>query len=280
MTFPESDIPDLNRIISEISLDPSYQSDGDDDDNKWTVPKDATTDNTTPAGLFIDPRKTAPNGGVSADEESLEKARSLKNEAAEKASEGDYDGAVKLMNEALVFTSDKAMYWAQRGEYFMKLKAGLAAIHDASVALDINPDSMKALKVRGICLRHFHKWEESARDLNKVQQIDFSDSVSEILQFVQPKANSLRDRRRNKELAEEEERMAKLLARQEELRAQRKREEEEAAKEEQERAMGGMGGMGGMPGGMGGMGGMPGGMGGMGGMPGGMGGMGGMPGGM
>ena len=234
--------------------------DRDDEDNFWRVEAGQTAASATPN--FIDPREKAKAGEPTPEEE--EQAMNVKAEAAELYSEGKADEAIAKMTEALTLAPAKAMYWALRADYYLKQKQGLAAVHDADVALSLNSENARALRVRGEVFRHMHKWEESARDLNAAQRVDFNDSVDAMLKFVQPRANARRDRRRHAELKAEEDRRAELLAKQEELRQQRQREqEEEAAAEAAARQQAG-----GMPGGFpGGMGGMPG-MGGMGGMPG------------
>jgi len=232
----------------------------DEDTEKWVLEEGSTIESTTPG--FTDPRKTAPNGGVAQSEEDEEKAREFKMSAAEKASEGNLEEAIIEMTKALELGADKGMFWAQRAEYYLKQKAVLAAIHDATVALEFNPSSAKALKVRGTCYRHLHQWEESSKDLNAAQAVDFNDAVDALLKIVQPKALKIRDERRKKELDEAEERHQRALA-QQRARQEAQAAQDAAAAEEATAAaaasMRGMPGMGNMGGGM--PGGMPAGMG-------------------
>jgi suppressor of tumorigenicity protein 13 len=200
-----------------------------------------------------------------------ERAMEVKAAAQELASEGNVEAALEKLSEALRLTPGKAMYWALRSSYFLQLKKPVAAIEDATRALSINSENARALRVRGTANRHLGRWEESARDLNEAQVVDYDEGVQELLQVVQPKSNQKRDARRHKELAEQ-------TRRQDELRRQRQREQEEEAAEAA-KASAQAGGMpGGFPGGM--PGGFPGGM--PGGMPGGFpgAGAGGMPGGI
>mmetsp|Transcript_60721 Transcript_60721/g.70410 ORF Transcript_60721/g.70410 Transcript_60721/m.70410 type:complete len:398 (+) Transcript_60721:28-1221(+) len=236
-------IKEVNTHAAEPSHHASHEDDASEpDEERWTQ-------DTIQAAFDV------PSGG-SNNEADEENAMELKGIAAELASEGKLDEAIEKLTAALRLVPNKAMYWALRADYFLQLKKPNAAIADATRALSINDQNARALRVRGVAKRHLGQWEESAKDLNDAQTIDFNEDVQVLLKTVQPKANAKRDARRKREHDE-------LHARQEELRRQRQREmeEEEAAKhQESSHQSSGFPGAGGMPGGFPGAGGMPGGI--------------------
>jgi len=218
-----------------------------------------------------------------------------KMEASELKCAGDYAAAMEKYTLAIQAASPSSLLLANRADMLLKMGRNGAAVRDCSSALEQNPDSAKALRIRGKAYKVLGEYEKARKDLSASQTIDYDDGAAEDLKLVTEEVLAIEKEQVQKKLENEE----KLRKRAEEIReaqeAAKREAEEEAAKREaeEEATMGGMpGGMGGMPGGMGGMpggmGGMPGGMGGMpggmGGMPGGMGGMpggmGGMPGGM
>merc|ERR1740124_1359756 len=171
---------------------------------------------------------------------------------------------------AIQAAAPSALLLANRADALLRLGRSGAAVRDCSCALEKNPDSAKALRIRGRAYKELGEYEKSRKDLSSSQGIDYDDDAAEDLKFVTEKVKGIDKEKVQKKLEEEK----KLKKRAEEIRkaqeeARREAEEEERKDAEEEAGMGGMpGGMGGMPGGMGGM---PGGAGG----PGGMGGMGG-----
>ena len=214
------------------------------------------------------PTLEVPQGGE--DWDGAEDAKSAANEA--KAS-GNYDLAIENFTKCLELGSTSAITLANRADCLLRARRPLGALADCNAALKINPDSAKALRMRGKVHRHLGNWEEANRDLAASQSIDFDPDTEELRRLASEKAAELEAQRVQQRLADEEALREKVRRQREEMARRAKEEAEE--EEERARQQGGMpGGMGEMPGGMGGM---PG-MGGMGGIPG-MGGMGGMPGG-
>ena len=84
--------------------------------------------------------------------------------------------AVEELTQALLL-APSPMTYGQRAQLQLKMKRPLAAINDCTVALNINPDSAKALKVRGKAYRFVGKWKESMADLSKAMSIDFDPAV-------------------------------------------------------------------------------------------------------
>ena len=196
----------------------------------------------------------------------FDKAADLKQKAADCKSSGDWDGALEAYTAAVLAAAPSPLLLANRATALLKLGRPRAAVRDCDQALQENPDSAKALRVRGKARKELGQWEAALQDLSASQQIDFDEGTVEDLKFLTEK-HVEQEKTDAAKRNEEEERLRKKAADIKKAQAEAKRE----AEEEQARssAAGGFpgGGGGGMPGGMGGMGGMPG-MGGMGGMPG------------
>ena len=141
-----------------------------------------------------------------------------------------------------------ALLYANRAMVLEKLGDYAGAAQDCTWALEMNPDSAKALKVRGkLRYKHLNDWHGALSDLNQAQSIDFDPDVAELLK-------ELTELRKEEEAEEAKERIKKeeqLKKKAEDI----KKAQEEARREAAREASGG-----GMPGGMPGMGGMPGGM--------------------
>ncbi|CAI0413634.1 unnamed protein product [Linum tenue] len=162
---------------------------------------------------------------------------------------------------------------------YIKMKKPNAAIRDANAALEINPDSAKGYKARGMAHSLLGQWEEAAKDLHVASKLDYDEEISAVLKKVEPNAHKLEEHRRKYDRLRKEREDRKAEKDRQRRRAKAQAEYEKAKKQEQSSSSGRPGGMpGGFPGGM--PGGFPGGM--PGGFPGGMPGFpgaGGMPGG-
>lgn len=128
-----------------------------------------------------------------------EAAAALKAQAAECAAGGKLSEAVDVMARALRLVPGKAMYWAQRADYLLKCTRPRAALRDANRALNINPENVRALRVRGTVNRHLGRWEDALKDLGEAQAVDYDEEIGKLLKFVQQKASGLRQRRRQAE---------------------------------------------------------------------------------
>ncbi|KPI88745.1 hypothetical protein ABL78_2124, partial [Leptomonas seymouri] len=195
------------------------------DEERWTLDDDEPTE--------IPAKADEPS------EAEVEAAMSAKGEATELYSEGKREEAVAKMSEALAHNPGNAMYWGLRALYYFESSRPCAALHDARKALALNPQNVRALRVRGTINRHLGRWEEAMKDLSDAQAIDYDDKTNETLKYVQTRVTQ----RHKRELARQEAKMEAARKRQEELRRQRQAEEAAAAEEESH-------GFGGMPGGM------------------------------
>merc|ERR1740124_381254 len=190
----------------------------------------------------------ADNPGEPSDAD-MEKATELKMAAAEAASNGDHAKAVESFTGALKLMPSPLLY-AKRAEAYLKLCRPNAAKRDCDRALDANPDSAKALRIRGSAHRYLANYEAAQADLAAAQRIDYDDSVDGLQKFVNQRVVAKR---------------AKALKKQEAARAKQekaaKARKEKARREyDEQKQAEAAGGRGGMPGMGGGGGGMPGGM--------------------
>ncbi|KAL5708070.1 hypothetical protein ACHQM5_018905 [Ranunculus cassubicifolius] len=237
-------------------------------------------------GDIIEPDNDSPqqmgDSSVEVSEDNRDASQSAKGQAIEAISEGKLEEAIEHLTEAILLSPTSAIMYATRATVYIKMKKPNAAIRDASAALEVNPDSGKGYKSRGMAGLCLH-WEEAAKVLHVASTIDYDEDICAVLKKVEPNVHKI----------EEHQRKYDRLRKEKEVRAnQRRRAAAEAAyakakkaeKSASSRRPGGMPsgfpGAEGMPGGFPGVGGMPGGFHGAGGMPGGFPGAGGMPGGV
>lgn len=183
----------------------------------------------------------------------FEKASEFKMKAADLKAEGKWEEALEQYTSAILAAEPSALLYANRAMALMSLERPRAAENDCSLALKINPDSAKALRVRGKARKALGKYEEALRDLSTSQQIDFDEGVVQDLKELSElhlEKEKEEAQKRNEDEEKKRKRASEIKKAQEEAK---KEAEEERARE----AASSMGGMGGMPGGMPGMGGMP-----------------------
>jgi len=223
------------------------------------------------AGPFPD---KSPANDLELSDAQLDKQGDFKQAGAEALEDGDLAKAVEKYTEAIKIGNATAMMYAKRAEMLLKLKRPCASIADCDAAIEINPDSAKAFRMRGKAYRKIGKWVEAHKDLSVAQQLDFDDDTAEVQKFVDVRYKKIEEkntRQRIKTEAKEKKRKEKERAKEIARRKAAKEEAERRYAEDMPSPSGGMpaGFPGGFPGGgMGGPGGMPGGMGGPGGMPG------------
>mgnify|MGYP002655321127 CR=1 FL=1 len=107
-----------------------------------------------------------------------------------------------------------ALFFAKRGQAFLKLNKPNAAIRDCDQALKLNPDSATAYKFRGRAQRLLGNWEEAAKDLRQACKLDYDDEADEWLKEVTPNAKKIEQhkikqerKKAEKELNERKERV-------------------------------------------------------------------------
>ena len=149
-----------------------------------------------------------------ATEEEMDQANDLRGKAAKAYSSGEFEEAVNFYTEAIILNPSSAMFYAKRGQAFLKLTKPNACIRDCNKALTLNPDSATAYKFRGRANRLLGNWEEAAKDLRQACKLDFDDEADEWLKEVTPNAKKLEQhkikqerKKAEKELNERKERV-------------------------------------------------------------------------
>lgn len=197
-----------------------------------------------------------PPGEIELTDDQMDKMGEIKQKAAEALEDGDLQKALSGYTEVIKMGNATAMVYAKRAEILLKLKRANACIADCSSAIEVNPDSGKAFRIRGKAHRRLGHWVEAHKDISTAQQIDFDDDTVDMQKLVAEKFKKINERETRKRLREE--RIAKKQREARRAAAQKAYAEQKAAE-----AAGGGGFPGGFPGMPGGMGGMPGGMPGM-----------------
>ncbi|KAH8387653.1 hypothetical protein KR093_008545 [Drosophila rubida] len=232
--------------------DASAKVDTDDDSDK----SDADESSSEPEsdieldmeGVIEADKEPAQPMGDSAKEptdEEIDQAGDLRSQAAAAYSEQKFDEAIGFYTKAIELNPANALFYAKRGQAFLKLKKPNACIRDCDKALELNCDSAAAYKFRGRAHRLLGQFEKSAKDLRQACKLDFDEEADEWLREVTPNAQKIEQHRIKQERKQAE---RDIKNRQ---RAQRRARKEQA---KQQNAAGG-----GFPGGFPGAGGFPGG---------------------
>lgn len=157
-----------------------------------------------------------------------------------------FSDSVNFYTEAILL-NPTALFYAKRGQAFLKLNKPNAAIRDCDRALTLNPDSATAYKFRGRANRLLGEWEAAAKDLRQACKLDYDDEADEWLKEVTPNAKKLEQhkikqerKRAEKDLNERKERVRRAQE------ANKKAAEDNKNKADQEDDGGdfGMGGIG------------------------------------
>eukprot|EP01123_Difflugia_compressa_P001833 TRINITY_DN1230_c0_g4_i3.p1 TRINITY_DN1230_c0_g4~~TRINITY_DN1230_c0_g4_i3.p1 ORF type:complete len:390 (-),score=116.59 TRINITY_DN1230_c0_g4_i3:190-1359(-) len=179
---------------------------------------------------------------VSEDEEG--DAFSLMGQARKQAREGNHTAAIEKLTEAIKINPQGSALFATRAESFLELKRPNAAIKDCNRALELNPDSGKALKTRGKARRLLGKYGEAFYDLQQGNLLDWDESTDAVIKEIKERAEKAIARQRK----QEEKKRLDDLKREAAEKRRRQQEEEDL----HNRASAGAGGFpgGGGPGGM------------------------------
>ena len=165
----------------------------DEETNDSNIPM-ATEDTPTSGGDDFPP--------VYQSGEDYDKAANAKQEAADLKSSGNWEAALSKYTEAVLAAPPSALLYANRAYALIKLGRMEAAERDADLALKENPDSAKALRMRGKARKELGKYELALKDLAASQQIDFDEETVEDLKFLTEKrieAEKADAEKRNKE---------------------------------------------------------------------------------
>ncbi|CAB4279632.1 unnamed protein product [Prunus armeniaca] len=221
-----------------------------------------------------EPPQKMGDASVEVSDENREASQAEKSKAVEAISEGNLEEAIEHLTEAILLNPTSAIMYGTRASVYIKMKKPNAAIRDANAALEINPDSAKGYKSRGIARAMLGHWEEAAKDLHLASKLDYDEEISAVLKKVEPNVHRIEEHRRKYDRLRKEREDKRIERERQRRRAEAQAAYEKAKKQEQSSSSRRPGGMpggfpGGMPGGFPGMpGGFPAGMGG--GFPGGM----------
>eukprot|EP01084_Bolivina_argentea_P105988 189801_1 len=180
MSAKEPKISEISDDTASEGEDPPCPSVEDDDANaRWEKEDSPNTE-------MGDPSKEPA-------EEDLEKATTLKGEGFDTECDGNLSGAVEKYTEAVKINSQHPMLFTARAQCFLKLKKPLSCIQDCDRALELNPDSAKAFKLRGKAYRHLGEWEKAAKSINEGQKIDYDPDLWELQKMIDAKSKTLVD---------------------------------------------------------------------------------------
>ena len=109
----------------------------------------------------------------------------------------------------------------------LRLKMPVAARDDGERAIELNPDSARALKTRGVAKRYLGDYAGAAKDIGDAQKIDFDESLRQLQEFLANKvaaAQRMEAEKRMKEVEDKAKRAKERMkahknARKEHLRA-------------------------------------------------------------
>ncbi|URE19018.1 Thioredoxin [Musa troglodytarum] len=143
-------------------------------------------------------------------EESRDVAQTCKAKAMNAMSEGKLDESIEFLTEAILLNPSSAILYATRASVFVKLHKPNAAIRDSDAALQINPDSAKGYKYRGMAKAMLGQWEEAASDLHVASKLDYDDEINSVLKKVEPNAHKIEEHRRKYERLRKEREARKI----------------------------------------------------------------------
>ncbi|GLT40365.1 hypothetical protein SLA2020_145070 [Shorea laevis] len=180
-----------------------------------------------------DPPQKMGDPSVEVTDESREASQAAKAKAMDALSEGKLEEAVEHLTEAISLNPTSAIMYGTRASVYIKMKKPNAAIRDAKAALEINPDSAKGYKSRGIAQAMLGLWEEAAKDLHLASKLDYDEEISSVLKKVEPNAHRLGEHRRKYERLRKEREGRKIERERQRRRAEAQAAYEKAKKQEQ-----------------------------------------------
>lgn len=162
-------------------------------------------------------------------DEECDKAGEYRSEAATFYGQQKYEDAVASYEKAIALNPTNALFYAKRGQAYLKLSKPNACIRDCDRALELNCDSAAAYKFRGRAHRLLGNWESAAKDLRQAVKIDFDEEADDWLKEVQPNARKLEAHK-----IKQERKKAEKADRERQERVRRAQEANKKAAEEQQ----------------------------------------------
>lgn len=162
-------------------------------------------------------------------DEERDQASELRSLAVTHYSEQRYEDAVADYEKAILLNPTNSLFYAKRGQAYLKLNKPNACIRDCNRALELNCDSAAAYKFRGRANRLLGNWEAAAKDLRQACNIDFDEEADEWLREVQPNAKKLAAHK-----IKQDRKKAERADRERQERVRRAKEANKRASEEQQ----------------------------------------------
>ncbi|CAN6584807.1 unnamed protein product [Malus baccata var. baccata] len=194
---PKMDKDDGDMSDTKQHFDAESDPSGNNDDN--IVESDIELDVTDVVEPDNDPPQKMGDLSIEVTEEMQDAAQIEKSKAIDAVSEGKLDEAIDLITEAIMLNPASAILKATRASFFVKLNKPNAAIRDANAALEINPDSAKGYKIRGMAKAMLGLWEEAASDLHVASKLDYDEEIGLVLKKVEPNVHKIEEHHRKYE---------------------------------------------------------------------------------
>jgi len=118
----------------------------------------------------------------------------LKQHGQEELERKNLPRALDLYSQAIAAADPTALLYAKRAEILLHMRKPRAAIADCTSALELNVDSGKAYRLRGIALRHLGLWAQAHEDLATGQRIDFDENTLGVQKFVDQQFAKIQER--------------------------------------------------------------------------------------
>ncbi|KAL7584448.1 TPR repeat-containing thioredoxin TDX [Lactuca sativa] len=167
--------------------------------NEDIIESDLELDDSDVVKPDIDPPQKMGDLLIEVTDENRDLAQTLKSKAIDAISQGKLDEAIEHLTEAIILNPSSAILYATRASVYVKLQKPNAAIRDADVALQINSDSAKGYKMRGIARAMLGLWEEAAYDLGIASSLDYDDEIGSLLKKIEPNVHKIKEHRRKYE---------------------------------------------------------------------------------
>mmetsp|Transcript_128694 Transcript_128694/g.223162 ORF Transcript_128694/g.223162 Transcript_128694/m.223162 type:complete len:498 (-) Transcript_128694:37-1530(-) len=133
----------------------------------------------------------SPPDVVELSEEDQDKQSLAKQQASEALEDGNQELALEKFTEAIAFGCASALMYSRRAQLLLQLGRPRAAINDCKAALEINPDSGKAFKIRARAQVKLKRWTEAHSDFQMGLKIDYDEDTYEESLAVAAKAKEM-----------------------------------------------------------------------------------------
>merc|ERR1711971_616059 len=118
--------------------------------------------------------------------------------------DGNLETALEKLTEAVSIGCATAMLYTKRADILGKLGRPKAVINDCTAALEINPDSAKAFKLRAKAHAKLERWEDAHSDFQNALKIDYDEQTDDDSREAAAKVKELKAGETAKRVAEEQ----------------------------------------------------------------------------